>query len=241
MFTYIHLQALTFSTQNCALHDDGQLELSLLVLRHLGSKPQGTFSMSTNKTQRSGSPLQAVLMDNGQKRTQMPWPIQYFKQPSNFQKNAFYWGDSPYGLLTDIKCLLPSVLVYSASGSYEMIHPGTSWALHCQRVSRPWSCARAQCNMTGKCEAQAQKNCDVNTVDFACLKSSPKFIKKSKFFAKTWAPRVGWRLSCFQRKQPKAQDNFWGGLPRWCNTWRLLLFFLCDCDVNKRCIAVYRE
>ena len=122
MFTYIHLQALTFSTQNCALHDDGQLELSLLVLRHLGSKPQGTFSMSTNKTQRSGSPLQAVQMHNGQKRR----PIQYFKQPSNFQKKTFYWGDSPYGLLTDTKCLLPSVFVYSASGSYEMIHPGTS-------------------------------------------------------------------------------------------------------------------
>ena len=48
----------------------------------------------------------------------------------------------------------------------------------------PWSCARAQCNMTGKCEAQVQKNCYVNTVDFASLKSSPKFIKKSKFFAK---------------------------------------------------------
>lgn len=52
-----------------------------------------------------------------------------------------------------------------------------------------------------------------------------------------------WLPSCFQRRPPKAQGNSWGGLPHWCNTWRLWrpVFFPNGCDVNKRCFVLYGE
>ena len=107
-----------------------------------------------------------------------------------------------------------------------MIHPGTSWALHCQRVSMPWPCVRAQCNMAGF-HVEPKRRTIVMLINCALciiLKCSPKFIKallKSKVFGFDHISNESlMALSCFQRRPPEAQGNSWGGLPHWCNTWR---------------------